>query len=456
MNFKEYYILWRKKMRAADIIIKKRGTAGSAAQALTREEIEFLVRGYTDGSVPDYQMSAFLMAVYFSGMTFEETGYLTDLMLHSGDVIDLHKMNLPGLRGPFVDKHSTGGVGDKISLPLAPIVAAAGVQIPMMSGRGLGHTGGTLDKLESVQGYNVKLDAEKFASLIASNGYAMMGQTEKIAPADRKMYALRDVTGTVESVPLITASILSKKVAEGSDALVFDVKSGPGAFMKSDEDAERLALSLVRTSQAMGKKAVALITAMDSPLGFKTGNYLEVEETLECLQGAGPDDVMELTYALGSRMLVLGGVASDVAGGEKICRQMVESGRAMDVFLKNIHDQGGNPDKLISEQGKRRSPFHAELLADHDGYIKIDAYRTGIACIGLGVGRNKTSDAVDPDSGIIFAKRQGDFVRAGEKIMDVYARDQKSLESGFASLGDAVSYSEQKFENRKLILKEIK
>ncbi len=443
-------------MRAADIIIKKRGTAGSAAQALTREEIEFLVRGYTDGSVPDYQMSAFLMAVYFSGMTFEETGYLTDLMLHSGDVIDLHKMNLPGLRGPFVDKHSTGGVGDKISLPLAPIVAAAGVQIPMMSGRGLGHTGGTLDKLESVQGYNVKLDAEKFASLIASNGYAMMGQTEKIAPADRKMYALRDVTGTVESVPLITASILSKKVAEGSDALVFDVKSGPGAFMKSDEDAERLALSLVRTSQAMGKKAVALITAMDSPLGFKTGNYLEVEETLECLQGAGPDDVMELTYALGSRMLVLGGAASDVAGGEKICRQMVESGRAMDVFLKNIHDQGGNPDKLISEQGKRRSPFHAELLADHDGYIKIDAYRTGIACIGLGVGRNKTSDAVDPDSGIIFAKRQGDFVRAGEKIMDVYARDQKSPESGFASLGDAVSYSEQKFENRKLILKEIK
>lgn len=443
-------------MRAADIIIKKRGTGDVPGQTLTREELEFLVKGYTDGSIPDYQMSAFLMAVYFNGMTFEETGYLTDLMLHSGDVIDLHGMNVEGLRGPFVDKHSTGGVGDKISLPLAPIVAAAGVQIPMMSGRGLGHTGGTLDKLEAVQGYNVKLSAKEFATLIATNGYGMMGQTEKIAPADRKMYALRDVTGTVESIPLITASILSKKVAEGSDALVFDVKYGLGAFMKDAQSAEKLATFLVKTSQSMGKKAVALLTAMDSPLGFKTGNYLEVEETLECLQGKGPDDIMELTYALGSRMVVFGGKASTVEEGEKICRQMVESGKALEVFLKNVKDQGGDPDKLLAEQGKRRSKFHMEIKASRDGYIKIDAYKTGVACINLGVGRNKTSDSVDPDSGIIFAKRQGDFVRAGDKIMDVYGKDAASLVSGSAALQKALSYSDEPIEKSKLILKEIK
>lgn len=443
-------------MRAADIIVKKRGTGNVPGQELTKEELEFLVKGYTDGSIPDYQMSSFLMSVYFNGMTFQETGHLTNLMLHSGDVIDLHAMGDPRLHGPFVDKHSTGGVGDKISLPLAPIVAAAGVQIPMMSGRGLGHTGGTLDKLESVQGYDVRLTSEKFASLIASNGYAMMGQTEKIAPADRKMYALRDVTGTVESIPLITASILSKKVAEGSDALVFDVKYGLGAFMKDEESAERLATSLVKTSQAMGKKAVALLTAMDSPLGFKTGNYLEVEETLECLQGNGPEDIMELTYALGSRMLVFGGKAKTVDEGISICRQMVDSGKALEVFLQNIKDQGGDPEKLLAGQGKRRSEFHKEMFASQDGYLKIHAYKVGIACINLGVGRNKTSDKVDPDSGIIFAKKQGDFVKKGEKIMDVYGKDSSSLESGFASLEQSVSYCAEKFENRKLILKEIK
>ena len=443
-------------MRAADIIVKKRGTGAISGQALSREEIDFMVRSYTDASVPDYQMSAFLMAVYFSGMTFEETGFLTECMLHSGDVIDLHNSSVPGLHGPFVDKHSTGGVGDKISLPLAPIVAAAGVQIPMMSGRGLGHTGGTLDKLESVAGYNVHLSSDEFARLIAKTGYAMMGQTERIAPADRKMYALRDVTGTVESIPLITGSILSKKIAEGSDALVFDVKCGLGAFMKDESSAEQLATFLVKTSQSMGKKAVALITNMDSPLGFKVGNYLEVEETLECLQGKGPEDVMELTYALGARMLVLGEKAQTVEEGEKICREMVSSGKAMEKFLANIADQGGNPDDLLANQGKRRSKNHAELLASADGYLNIDAYKTGIACINLGVGRNKTSDAVDADSGLIFTRRQGDFVHAGEKIMDVYARDSASLDSGMKSLSGALSYTSEKAAEKNLILKEIR
>lgn len=443
-------------MRAADIIIKKRGTATVKGQSLTKEEIEFLVNGYVDGSIPDYQMSAFMMAVYFNGMTFEETGHLTYAMLHSGDLINLHNKQDKGLYGPFVDKHSTGGVGDKISLPLAPIVASLGVQIPMMSGRGLGHTGGTLDKLEAVNGYNVKLTPEIFEQLIAKTGYAMMGQTEKIAPADRKMYALRDVTGTVESVPLITSSILSKKVAEGSDALVFDVKYGLGAFMKSASDAETLATFLVKTSQAMGKKAVALITNMDSPLGFKTGNYLEIEETLECLQGKGPDDIMELTYALGSRMAVFGNKASSVEEGIELCKNAVSSGKALDKFLENIKDQGGDPEKLLKEQNIRRSKFHLELTAQSDGYISIDAYKTGIACINLGVGRNKTSDIVDPDSGIIFAKKQGDFVKKGDKIMDVYAKDASSLATGAAQLSKAVTYDSEKAEQPKLILKEIK
>lgn len=442
-------------MRAADIIIKKRGTGAEKGQALSREEIAFLVNGYADGSIPDYQMAAFLMAVYFSGMTFEETGYLTDCMLRSGSIIDLYKPGIAGLHGPFVDKHSTGGVGDKISLPLAPIAASLGVQIPMMSGRGLGHTGGTLDKLESIEGYNVHLSESQFASLIAANGFAMMGQTKSVAPADKKMYALRDVTGTIESIPLITASILSKKAAEGSDALVFDVKCGRGAFMKNEQDAQTLATFLVKTAQSLGKKSCALLTNMDSPLGFKTGNYLEIEETLECLQGNGPDDVMELVFQLGARMAVFAGKAESAEDGMQQCREAVSSGRALEKFLENVKSQGGNPHTLLQEQGKRRSPFASQLSAQQDGYLDIDAYRTGIACVHLGVGRNRTSDKVDANAGIIFAKRQGDFVRKDEKIMDIYGRDEQSLQAGISSMETAVSYSAECTEQKRLILKEI-
>lgn len=441
-------------MRAADIIIKKRGNP--APESLTKEEIQFMVDGYVAKTIPDYQMSAFLMAIYFNGMSFEETAALTDCMLHSGEIINLHGKENLGLKGPFVDKHSTGGVGDKISIPLAPIAACLGVQIPMMSGRGLGHTGGTLDKLESITGYRVALSPQEFEQLIAKNGYAMTGQTQKIVPADRLMYALRDVTGTVESIPLITASILSKKVAEGSDALVFDVKYGSGAFMKTPAAAENLATSLVKTAQAMGKKAVALLTDMETPLGLKTGNYLEIEESLECLQGNGPKDVMELTYALASRMALLAGKVASIEEGLELCKQAVDSGRALEKFLKNVDDQGGDSKKLLEQQGKRRSPFHAQLNAESDGYLKIDAYKTGIACINLGVGRNKTSDKVDADSGIILSKVQGEAVKAGQKIMDVYAKDEKSLEEGVAALKKAVSYSKTTITQNKLILKEIK
>src|SRR5574344_1648701 len=445
-------------MRAADIIIKKRGSGKIPGQALTKEEIAFMVKGYVDGTIPDYQMSSFMMAVYFNSMTFEETGYLTDCMLHSGDVIELHgaPYESMGLHGPFVDKHSTGGVGDKISIPLAPIVASCGVQIPMMSGRGLGHTGGTLDKLESIEGYHVGLSPDEFRTLIARTGYAMTGQTEAIVPADRKMYALRDVTATVESIPLITSSILSKKVAEGSDALVFDVKCGSGAFMKTPEDAEQLATFLVKTAQAMGKQAVALITRMDTPLGYKTGNYLEIEESLECLQGHGPKDVMDLTYALASHMIMLGKKTSSIDEARTMAERAVSSGDALNVFLQNVRDQGGDPDKLLAEQNKRRSKFHLEVKSSGEGYLKIDAYKTGIACINLGVGRNKTTDAVSPDAGIIFARREGDFVRKGDKILDVYAKDAPSLMTGASSLNGAITYSAQKPDTIPLIYKEIK
>lgn len=443
-------------MRATDIIMKKRGTrGGSGTTTLTREEIQFLVDGYVAGDIPDYQIAAWLMAVYFNGMTFEETGALTDCMLHSGDVITLHGTD--GLTGPFIDKHSTGGVGDKISLPLAPIVAACGVQDPMMSGRALGHTGGTLDKLESIAGYNVRLTPDQFRAIIADNGFAMMGQTPAIAPADKKMYALRDVTGTVESVPLITASILSKKVAEGADGLVFDVKCGSGAFMKTPEDAETLATSLVRTAAAMGKKASALITNMNTPLGIAVGNFLEIEETLSCLQGNGPADVMELTYALGAEMLLLGGKARDTADGRRQCEQAVASGEALRRFLRNVEQQGGNPDALLAEQGTRRSPFHTQIRAERDGFLRVDAFKTGLAGVYLGVGRNKTSESVCADAGMLLHKKTGDAVRAGDIIMDVYGKDDACLAPAVSLLKEeALTYADDAPAAEPLIYKEIR
>jgi pyrimidine-nucleoside phosphorylase len=451
-------------MRPTDIIMKKRGTYIRSADgkqvftgstALSREEIKFLVDSYVAGTIPDYQMSSWLMAVYFNGMTFEETGWLTDAMLHSGDVINLHGYEKDGLTGPFIDKHSTGGVGDKISLPLAPIVACCGIQVPMMSGRALGHTGGTLDKLESIEGYKVDMSPDIFRSLIGKTGFAMTGQTKEIVPADRLLYALRDVTGTVESVPLITASILSKKVAEGADALVFDVKYGSGAFMKSIPDAEILASFLVKTAGTMGKKASALITNMDTPLGWKVGNFLEVEETLECLQGYGPEDVMTETYSLGAEMLLLGGKAATKEEGMAKCRTAVTSGKALLKFLENVQNQGGNPDKLLNEQGKRRSKFHVTLKAMKDGYISLDAYLTGLAGVDLGVGRSRTTDSVCPDAGLILHAKTGSLVKKGDAVMEVYGKNAACLVPACARLEQAVSYTTDKPEDKPLIYSEI-
>lgn len=452
-------------MRATDIIMKKRGTFITdencerklqGAESLTKEEIDFMIKGCVDGSIPEYQLSAWLMSIFFNGMTFEETGFLTDAMLHSGDVINLHNRENQGLKdGIFIDKHSTGGVGDKVSIPLAPIVAACGLQVPMMSGRALGHTGGTLDKLESMDGYKTSLSPETFAQFIAENGFAMTGQTSKIAPADKKLYALRDVTATVESIPLITASILSKKVAEGSDGLVFDVKYGTGAFMKSPEDAELLATSLVKTAKTMGKKASALITNMNSPLGYKMGNFLEIEESIECLMGKGPDDLMEVTYALGAEMLVLGEIAKNTEEGIQLCKNAVSSGEALKRFLINVKQQGGNPDLVMSQIGKRRSAFSRKIFAEKDGFISIDAYKIGLSGVTLGVGRNVAEDKVCPDAGIIFNVKTGQKVSKGDLLLEFFGKDDYCLDSAADSIKKAITYTAEKPQEKVLILKKI-
>ncbi|MBQ0166062.1 MAG: thymidine phosphorylase [Treponema sp.] len=447
-------------MRAVEVIMKKRGSLlNPEGSELTREELEFLVGGYVRGEIPDYQISSWAMAVYFNGMTFAETAALTDIMLHSGDTIDLEEVRkATGYTLPFVDKHSTGGVGDKMSLPLAPIVAACGVKIPMMSGRALGHTGGTLDKLESIKGYKVGLTPETFRDIIIKTGYAMTGQTKQIVPADRLLYALRDVTGTVESIPLITASILSKKVAEGSDALVFDVKYGSGAFMKTKDAATDLANSLVKTAQAMGKKASALITCMETPLGYKIGNFLELEETYDILQGKGPEDTTELTYALGAEMLILAGLAKTREEGVELCKKAVSSGKAMELFLENIRLQGGDPDAFVKAcaDGSGRTPFVRSIKAKQDGWLVIDAFKAGLAGVALGVGRNRTEEKVSGGAGFILKKRQGDYVKYGEEIMQVYGKDDACFADALPQLESSVSYSPTQPEKPELIYKTIR
>jgi pyrimidine-nucleoside phosphorylase len=433
-------------MRAVDIIMNKR-----SGKELSREELEFLVGAYVAGEIPDYQVAAWAMAVYFQGMSAGETAVLTELMLKSGAAMDLS-----GIDGPFVDKHSTGGVGDKTSLILAPIAASLGIRDPMMSGRALGHTGGTLDKLDAIPGYRTSLDMAEFRRILAEIGFAMTGQTRDIVPADRLLYALRDVTATVESIPLITASILSKKAAEGADALVFDVKFGSGAFMKDSGDGEKLARSLVDTGTAMGKRIIALLTDMNEPLGNMTGNFLEVEESLDCLEGRGPADLMEVTLELAARMAILGGKARDPAEGRRLCEAALASGKPRELFLANIAAQGGDVGKFLELRGTYRSPVSAEIRAEKTSYIsRIDAWKTGHAGIDLGVGRNRTEDSVSPTAGVRFHRKGGDRVAAGDLIMTVWARDEAGLAAALPQLRDAVEYGEAAPAPRKLILKEI-
>ncbi len=398
-------------MRAVDIIRKKRDAA-----ELSREEIAFLIEGATNNHVPDYQLAAFLMAVLWRGMTRAELAALTESMLNSGEVLDWS--DLPAAK---VDKHSTGGVGDKTSLVIAPIVAAAGLYVPMISGRGLGHTGGTLDKLESIPGFNVNLQLAEFRRTLGLAHCALIGQTPEIAPADKKLYALRDVTATVESPYLITASIMSKKMAEGIDALVLDVKTGDGAFMKKQEDAEYLAELMVETGVRMGKKVVALITDMEQPLGRKIGNALEVEECIEILDGKGPEDLRELSLELSAWMFVLGGSSKSVAAGRALAAEMIASGRARDTFREVIRLQGGDPRVIEDPSRLPRAKHTARVDARRTGYVTaIHCEQVGVASMLLGGGREKKEDSVDPAVGLVLEKKIGDKVQSGENLCTVH------------------------------------
>lgn len=397
--------------RAVDVIRKKRDGG-----ELSRDEIESLVNAYTRGDIPDYQVSAWLMAVVLRGMTRAETAALTDAMLRSGDVLDFS--SLPAKK---VDKHSTGGVGDKTSLVLAPLAAAAGVAVPMISGRGLGHTGGTLDKLESIPGFNVNLSVAQFRRVLEMCGCAMIGQTAEIAPADRKLYALRDVTGTVESPYLICASIMSKKMAEGIDALVLDVKTGSGAFMKGEKDAVFLAELMVETGERMGKRVVALITDMDEPLGSRIGNALEVVEVLEVLRGEGPEDLRQLCLELAGWMLRLGGAATTVADGRKRGEELIASGKALDKFRQMVELQGGDLRAIDDPKRLPRAEHTMMVCSPRDGYVAaLQCEQVGTACVLLGGGRERKEDSVDPAVGIVLHKKAGDAVSAGEGLATIH------------------------------------
>ncbi len=406
-------------MLVTDLIRKKRDGA-----ELQRNEIEFLVNGYTRDEIPDYQMSAWLMAVFLRGMTRAELAALTESMLNSGQVLNFAE--LPAAR---VDKHSTGGVGDKTSLIIAPIAAAGGLYVPMISGRGLGHTGGTLDKLESIPGFNVKLSVTDFRRVLAQCGAGLIGQTKEIAPADKKLYALRDVTGTVESPYLICASIMSKKLAEGIDALVLDVKTGSGAFMKSEKDAVFLAELMVETGQRLGKRITALITDMDQPLGRAVGNALEVAECIEILNGQGPqgsgaqgsNDLRELSLILSAWMFLLGKRVRTIDEGRELAEQMISSGKASDKFREMIRLQGGNAEVIDNPGLLPQAKQKADVKSHASGFVtSIMSEQIGIAGVMLGGGRARKEDSVDPAVGIMVHKKVGDRVSAGDPLCTVY------------------------------------
>jgi pyrimidine-nucleoside phosphorylase len=434
-------------MLAYDIIRKKRN-----GLELSQEEIEFLISGYTNGTIPDYQMSAFLMAAYFSGMTNTETAILTETMLHSGKTIDLKPIGKL-----CIDKHSTGGVGDKVSIALAPLVAAAGVPVPMISGRGLGHTGGTLDKLESIPGFRTNLTIKEFVQALKDTKVAMMGQTAEIVPADKKMYALRDVTATVECIPLIAGSIMSKKLAEGAQGIVYDVKTGSGAFMQKYADAVKLAKTLIGIAKGLNRSAVALITDMNQPLGNAVGNTVEVQECIDLLKGKGPADLVEITVALGAHMVLLGKAVPNLDAGKKKIISLINSGKGLKKFIEMVEYQGGdsrivdNPNRL--PQSKKRK----EILAPKSGFIQtVDAYSIGIASVNLGAGRKYLGESIDPAVGIIIHKKIGNTVKKNEPIATVLYNQPHQLNDSIDLIKQAFVIGSRKPQIPKLILKTIK
>jgi len=429
-------------MRAVDIIQEKRD-----GRELSREEIAFFVEGYTRGTIPDYQASALAMAVFFRGMTAAETVALTESMMRTGEVLDLG--DLPG---PRVDKHSTGGVGDKTSLVLAPLAAACGVYVPMISGRGLGHTGGTLDKLESIAGFRVGLSLDEFRAALRATGMGLIGQTPEIAPADRKLYALRDVTGTVESRPLIAASIMSKKMAEGIEALVLDVKTGDGAFMVKEEDARALAGAMLAIGKGMGKKMVALITDMDQPLGRTVGNALEVVESIETLRGRGPADLEALSVELAAWMVSLAGTAPDLPAARVRVRQALGSGAGLRKLQEVIERQGGDPRVCDDPSRLPRAAETVELRAERGGRVtRIGCRAVGHAAMLLGAGRERVDSRIDAAVGLVVGKKVGDAVEAGEPLVTVHVNDRARLPEVLGVLRAAIDVGPEAVPTRPLI-----
>lgn len=432
-------------MLMVELIRKKRD-----GERLTEDEIKFIVEGIISGEIPDYQTAAFLMAVYFRGMDLDETVALTKAMMETGEVIDLS--DIPG---PKVDKHSTGGVGDKVSLILAPLVASFGVKVPMISGRALGHTGGTLDKLESIPGFRTDLTEYEFKRAISEVGVAIIGQTDTIVPADRKMYALRDVTATVSSIPLITSSILSKKFAEGTDALLLDVKTGSGAFMSSFDDAYALAQNMVKIAQGMERKAMALITNMDQPLGNYIGNALEVVESVETLRGNGPDDLRELVTIEAGYMLVMAGVANSPEEGKKMAEDNLKNGEAYKKWVDMVANQGGAPDVVFSEDFVK-TEFRKSVDSGANGYLTSFATREiGIAATILGAGRLLKGDTIDHKVGIKVLKKINDPVEKGEPIFEVFANDGERLSKAVELLNGCYEVEGHPVKDIPLVLRVI-
>lgn len=402
--------------------------------ALSPDEIRAFFRAYAEGRLPDYQMAAFLMAVFYRGLDESELVTLVDVMLHSGAVVDLSA--LPGRK---VDKHSTGGVGDKVSLILAPLVASLGVPVPMMSGRGLGHTGGTLDKLASIPGFRTDLTLAEFTAQLERIGCALIGQTDEVAPLDRRLYALRDVTATVEAIPLIASSIMSKKLAEGIDALVLDVKRGGGAFIPDLERALELAETMISIGTAHGREVVALLTAMDRPLGFAVGNALEMEEAILTLQGGGPSDLREVTIALAGEMLAVGGVAADAAEGRALAAEALSDGRALEKMREVVEAQGGNPAVLDDPALLPQAPVSWVVEAETSGYVaEVNARRVGQAAVVLGAGRATLESEIDLAVGFYITAKPGDRVEAGAPIATVHARTEAEADRGIAALREAI------------------
>ncbi len=433
-------------MNVIELIKKKRDGA-----PLSKSEISFLIKNYTNGKIPDYQFSSFLMTVYLNGMDVNETSAITEAMLYSGIVIDLSKID-----GVKVDKHSTGGVGDKTSLILAPIVAAAGVKVPMISGRGLGHSGGTLDKLETIPGFRTDLNLTQYKSVIKKAGAVLIGQTKSIAPADKLIYALRDVTATVESIPLITGSIMSKKLAEGIDGLVLDIKTGSGAFMKEMKDAISLANSLISTAKRFNKNVIGIITDMNQPLGHYIGNWLEIVESVKALEGEEIVDLMKVTHTLSGAMIYLGKKAGSIEEGIVISKEMIKSGKAYDKFLEIVKLQGGDTSVIKNLNKYPKSKYSQRIFAPKNGYLdSINNYEIGMAALELGAGRLTKDDIIDPKAGIIFHPKIGDKIKKGDLIAELFSDKKNKIESVKNRVVQSLAFSSKKTSKPRLIKKII-